>query len=72
MAAGVEPRVLERVLGRIWTVNLLAAAAEVSTAYVRRQCIRGEIDGLRPDRYWLIEREAGDAWLARRGVEVLT
>lgn len=53
-----------------WSTPLLAAAAGVTTGYLRRLLIRGELPGTKLGRDWWIPYEVGRKWLAGRGVDL--
>jgi hypothetical protein len=68
--AGMDPDSIRQTLEIQWTTRLLAAAAGVSDAWIRRQLIEGKIEGSRPGHEWFIAPEAGNTWLHERGIEI--
>ena len=53
-----------------WTTELLAVAGGVSANYLCKLLRRGKLDGIRVGRDWVVDKAAGDSWLAKKGVRI--
>ena len=53
-----------------WSTELLSLAGEVTANYVSKLMRKGKLAGVKIGRDWVVSKDAGDAWLARKGIRV--
>jgi predicted site-specific integrase-resolvase len=49
-----------------WTIRELAKAAGVDPSYIRRLCVSGRMQLIKPADLWVIPAEEGQTWLRAR------